>query len=230
VTRVLIADDDDLMRAGLVELLTADPQIEIIGQASTGRQAVEQARRLAPDVVVMDVRMPDLDGISATGELSRTTPAARVLILTTFEQDDYIFGALRAGASGFLLKRARPEELIAAVHTIAAGDSLLSPSVTRRVIDRMAQQPTPELADQAKLEALTPREREVLELIARGLSNREIAAALAVEESTIRTHVKRILMKLNLRDRIQVVIFAYETGVNRPYCRQAKPTHPQTEP
>jgi DNA-binding NarL/FixJ family response regulator len=230
VTRVLIADDDDLMRAGLVELLTADPQIEIIGQASTGRQAVEQARRLAPDVVLMDVRMPDLDGISATGELSRTTPAARVLILTTFEQDDYIFGALRAGASGFLLKRARPEELIAAVHTIAAGDSLLSPSVTRRVIDRMAQQPTPELADQAKLEALTPREREVLELIARGLSNREIAAALAVEESTIRTHVKRILMKLNLRDRIQVVIFAYETGVNRPYCRQAKPTHPQTEP
>jgi DNA-binding NarL/FixJ family response regulator len=230
VTRVLIADDDDLMRAGLVELLTADPQIEIIGQASTGRQAVEQARRLAPDVVLMDVRMPDLDGISATGELSRTTPAARVLILTTFEQDDYIFGALRAGASGFLLKRARPEELIAAVHTIAAGDSLLSPSVTRRVIDRMAQQPTPELADQAKLEALTPREREVLELIARGLSNREMAAALAVEESTIRTHVKRILMKLNLRDRIQVVIFAYETGVNRPYCRQAKPTHPQTEP
>jgi DNA-binding NarL/FixJ family response regulator len=230
VTRVLIADDDDLMRAGLVELLTADPQIEIIGQASTGRQAVEQARRLAPDVVVMDVRMPDLDGISATGELSRTTPAARVLILTTFEQDDYIFGALRAGASGFLLKRARPEELIAAVHTIAAGDSLLSPSVTRRVIDRMAQQPTPELADQAKLEALTPREREVLELIARGLSNREMAAALAVEESTIRTHVKRILMKLDLRDRIQVVIFAYETGVNRPYCRQAKPTHPQTEP
>jgi DNA-binding NarL/FixJ family response regulator len=178
----------------------------------------------------MDVRMPDLDGISATGELSRTTPAARVLILTTFEQDDYIFGALRAGASGFLLKRARPEELIAAVHTIAAGDSLLSPSVTRRVIDRMAQQPTPELADQAKLEALTPREREVLELIARGLSNREMAAALAVEESTIRTHVKRILMKLDLRDRIQVVIFAYETGVNRPYCRQAKPTHPQTEP
>jgi DNA-binding NarL/FixJ family response regulator len=230
VTRVLIADDDDLMRAGLVELLTADPQIEIIGQASTGRQAVEQARRLAPDVVLMDVRMPDLDGISATGELSRTTPAARVLILTTFEQDDYIFGALRAGASGFLVKRARPEELIAAVHTIAAGDSLLSPSVTRRVIDRMAQQPTPELADQAKLEALTPREREVLELIARGLSNREMAAALAVEESTIRTHVKRILMKLDLRDRIQVVIFAYETGVNRPYCRQAKPTHPQTEP
>jgi DNA-binding NarL/FixJ family response regulator len=214
LTHVLIADDDDLMRAGLIELLTADPDIEIIGQASTGREAVEQARRLSPNVVLMDVRMPDLDGIGATRELLRAAPESRVLILTTFEQDDYIFGALRAGASGFLLKRARPEELIAAVRTIAAGDSLLSPSVTRRVIARMAQQPTPDLADQAKLEVLTPREREVLALIARGLSNREIAAKLVVEESTIRTHVKRILMKLNLRDRIQVVIFAYETGVN----------------
>jgi DNA-binding NarL/FixJ family response regulator len=226
VTRVLIADDDGLMRAGLVELLTADPEIEIVGQASTGRQAVEQTRRLAPDVVLMDVRMPDLDGIAATRELSRAAPAARVLVLTTFEQDDYIFGALRAGASGFLLKRARPEELIAAVHTIAAGEALLSPSVTRRVIDRMAQQPTPELADQARLDELTPREREVLARIARGLSNREIAAVLAVEESTVRTHVKRILMKLDLRDRIQAVIFAYETGLNRPAVR-AEPTHPQ---
>ena len=212
MTRVLIADDDQLMRAGLVELLAADPQIQVVGQAATGRQAVEQARRLSPEVVLMDVRMPDLDGIAATGELARAAPGARVLILTTFEQDDYIFGALRAGASGFLLKRARPEELLAAVHTIAAGEGLLSPSVTRRVIDRMAQQPTPELADQGRLAALTPREREVLEQIARGLSNREIAAALAVEESTIRTHVKRILMKLDLRDRVQAVIFAYETG------------------
>jgi DNA-binding NarL/FixJ family response regulator len=228
VTRLLIADDDDLMRAGLIELLTADPEIEIIGQASTGREAVEQARRLAPDVVLMDVRMPDLDGIVATRELSRAAPEARVLILTTFEQDNYIFGALRAGASGFLLKRTRPEELIAAVHTIAAGDSLLSPSVTRRVIDRMAQQPTPELADQAKLDELTPRERGVLELIARGLSNREIAAALVVEESTIRTHVKRILTKLDLRDRIQAVIFAYETGMNRP-AAGAKPAGPPDE-
>jgi DNA-binding NarL/FixJ family response regulator len=216
VTRVLIVDDEDLMREGLVELLTSDPGIEIIGQASTGREAVDRARRLAPDVVLMDVRMPDLDGIAATRELSRAAPDTRVLILTTFEQDDYVFGALRAGASGFLLKRARPEELIAAVHTIAAGDSLLSPSVTRRVIDRMAQQPTPELADQAKLDELTPREREVLEPLARGLSNREIAEALTVEESTIRTHVKRILMKLGLRDRVQAVIFAYETGVNQP--------------
>jgi DNA-binding NarL/FixJ family response regulator len=214
VTRVLIADDDDLMRAGLIELLTADPDIEIVGQASTGREAVEQARRLRPDVVLMDVRMPDLDGIGATRELSRAAPEVRVLILTTFEQDDYIFGALRAGASGFLLKRTRPEELIKAVHTLAAGDSLLSPSVTRRVIDRMAQQPTPDLSGQVKLDALTPREREVLALVARGLSNREIAATLVVEESTIRTHVKRILMKLELRDRVQAVIFAYETGMN----------------
>lgn len=222
--RVLIADDDDLMRAGLVELLAGDPEIEIVGEAATGREAVERARRLAPDVVLMDVRMPDLDGIAATRELASAAPATRVLILTTFEQDDYIFGGLRAGASGFLLKRTRPEELLAAVHTIAAGDSLLSPSVTRRVIDRMAQQPTPELADQAKLDELTPREREVLELIARGLSNREIAAALAVEESTIRTHVKRILMKLDLRDRVQAVMFAYETGVNRPAAADERTT------
>jgi DNA-binding NarL/FixJ family response regulator len=216
MTRVLIADDDDLMRAGLVELLAGEPEIEIVGEAATGHEAVARARRLDPDVVLMDVRMPDLDGIGATLELTRAAPAARVLILTTFEQDDYVFGALRAGASGFLLKRTRPEELVAAVRTIAAGDSLLSPSVTRRVIDRMAQQPMPELADRAKLGELTRREREVFELVARGLSNREIARELVVEQSTIRTHVKRILMKLELRDRVQIVIFAYELGVNRP--------------
>jgi len=216
VTRVLIADDDDLMRAGLVELFSSDSSIEIVGEASTGREAVERSRRLGPDVVLMDVRMPDLDGIAATRELTRAAPRVRVLILTTFEQDDYVFGALRAGASGFLVKRTRPEELLAAVHTIAAGDSLLSPSITGLVIDRMARQPNPDLADQARLDELTPREREVLELIARGLSNREIAMALVVEESTIRTHTKRILMKLRLRDRVQIVIFAYETGMNQP--------------
>jgi DNA-binding NarL/FixJ family response regulator len=216
MTRVLIADDDDLMRAGLVELLSGEPEIEIVAEAATGRQAVERARRLGPDVVLMDVRMPDLNGIQATRELTRAAPDTKVLILTTFEQDDYIFGALRAGASGFLLKRSRPEELIAAVHTIARGESLLSPSVTRLVIDRMAQQPLPEFAAEAKLDELTRREREVLELIARGLSNREIATDLFVEESTVRTHVKRIQMKLQLRDRVQIVIFAYETGVNEP--------------
>jgi DNA-binding NarL/FixJ family response regulator len=216
VIHVLIADDDHLMRAGLVELLTADPDIDIVGQAGTGRQAIEQTHRLAPDVVLMDVRMPDLDGIAATEALARTAPDTRVLILTTFEQDDYVFGALRAGASGFLLKRSRPEDLIAAVHVIAAGDALLSPSITRVVIDRMVHQPTPDPAERLKLDELTRRERDVLERIARGLSNREIAAELIVEESTVRTHVKRILMKLQLRDRIQAVIFAYETGVNQP--------------
>jgi DNA-binding NarL/FixJ family response regulator len=215
MTRVLIVDDDDLMRAGLTELLSGESEIEVVGRASTGRQAVDRARRLDPDVVLMDVRMPDLNGIDATRELTREAPDAKVLILTTFEQDDYVFGALRAGASGFLLKRTPPEELIAAVQTIAGGESLLSPSVTRRVIDRMAQQPTPELADRTKLGELTPREREVFDLVARGLSNREIAAELVVEEATIRSHVRQILMKLALRDRVQVVIFAYEAGVNR---------------
>ena len=216
MTRVLIVDDDDLMRAGLRELLANDPSIEVAGEASTGREAVDAARRLSPDVVLMDVRMPDLDGIAATRELAQVAPDSRVLILTTFEQNDYIFPSLRAGASGFLLKRTRPEDLIAAVHTIAVGDSLLSPSVTRRVIDRVAKPPVPALADQAQLDTLTARERDVLELIARGLANREIATALTVEESTIRTHVKRVLMKLNLRDRVQAVIFAYEAGINRP--------------
>jgi DNA-binding NarL/FixJ family response regulator len=223
VTRVLIADDDHLMRAGLVELLSADRSIEIVGEAATGREAVREARTLDPDVVLMDVRMPDLDGIDATRELVQTAPRTRVIILTTFEQDDYIFGGLRAGASGFLLKRTRPEDLISAVHTVAAGDSLLSPSVTRRVIDRMVQQPTPDLTEEAKFRRLTARERDVLGLVARGLSNREVAHELVVEESTVRTHVKRILMKLQLRDRIQVVIFAYENGLNGPVAaaRQA---------
>ena len=211
--RVVVADDDDLMRAGLVELLTVDGTIHVVGQAGTGREAVAAGRRLRPDVVLMDVRMPDMDGITATRQLTAAVPDTKVLILTTFEEDDYVFGALRSGASGFLLKRTRPEELIAAVHTVAEGESLLSPSVTRRVIDRLAQQPVPELAAIELLGELTPREREVLDLIARGLSNREIAAALAVEESTIRTHVKRVLAKLRLRDRIQVVIYAYENGL-----------------
>jgi DNA-binding NarL/FixJ family response regulator len=215
VTRVLIADDDDLMRAGLVELLSGEPSIEIAGQARTGREAIERARRLRPDVVLMDVRMPDLDGIAATAELARAQPEVRVLVLTTFEQDDYIFGALRAGASGFLLKRTPPEELVAAVQTVAAGDSLLSPSVTRRVIDRMAQQPAPDLSNQSKLAELTPREREVMQLVAGGLSNPEIAAELVVEDATVRSHIRRILMKLGLRDRVQIVIFAYENGINR---------------
>ncbi len=215
MTTVLIVDDDDLMRAGLIELLTVDPDIEVVGQAADGAEAVSRATELSPDVVLMDVRMPNLDGIEATRRLAAAAPDARVLILTTFEQDDYLFPALRAGASGFLLKRTRPEDLIAAVHVVAAGDALLSPSITRRVIDRMAGQPEP-APDAAALDRLTPRERDVLGAMARGLSNREIAAALVVEESTVRTHVKRIFMKLHLRDRVQAVIFAYEHGLADP--------------
>jgi DNA-binding NarL/FixJ family response regulator len=218
MTTVLIADDDHLMRAGLVAVLESDGEIEVVGEASTGREAVALTRRREPDVVLMDVQMPDLDGIAATQELTGVSPGARVLILTTFEEDEYIFGGLRAGASGFLLKRTRPEELIKAVHTIAAGESLLSPSVTRRVIDRMARAsaPYPGVHDPdgaAAVDELTPREREVLELLAGGLSNAEIAAALVIEESTVKTHVKRVLMKLSLRDRVQAVIFAYEHGL-----------------
>jgi DNA-binding NarL/FixJ family response regulator len=160
--------------------------------------------------------MPDLDGISATRELLAASPEVKVAILTTFERDEYIFGALSAGASGFLLKRTKPEELIAAIHTLAAGDSLLSPSVTRTVIERMAGQPVTPSESSKRLDELTPREREVLELIGRGLSNGEIAAAFFIEESTVKTHVKRILMKLGLRDRVQAVIFAYESGLVNP--------------
>jgi DNA-binding NarL/FixJ family response regulator len=213
--RVVLVDDDDLMRAGLRSVLSSDETIEVVGDAGDGREAVTRIRELHPDLVLMDIRMPNLDGISATREVLSAAPDVKVVVLTTFEQDDYIFDALSAGASGFLLKRTQPEELIAAIHTVAEGDSLLSPSVTRRVIDRMASQPTP-VAASRRLDELTPREREVLELIARGLSNREIAEAFVIEESTVKTHVKRILMKLRLRDRVQAVIFAYEHGLARP--------------
>jgi DNA-binding NarL/FixJ family response regulator len=214
--RVLIVDDDDLMRAGLRGVLAGDEQIEVVGEASDGRDAAYRTRLLQPDVVLMDVRMPDLDGISATRELLASFPDVRVVILTTFEQDDYIFGALSAGASGFLLKRTRPEELLAAIRTIAAGDSLLSPSVTSRVIERMARQPPPDAARDRRLADLTARELEVLELVARGLSNGEIAEQLVIEESTVKTHVKRMLGKLGARDRVQAVIFAYESGLASP--------------
>jgi DNA-binding NarL/FixJ family response regulator len=213
---VLLVDDDGLMRAGLRAVLSSDEGVEVVGEAANGREAIARVRALGPDLVLMDVRMPDLDGIAATREVLAVSPEVRVVILTTFEQDDYIFGALNAGASGFLLKRTGPEELLSAIHTVAAGDSLLSPSVTRIVIERMARQPAPDVGDGRLLEELTPREREVLVLLARGLSNHEIAGELVIEESTVKTHVRRILMKLRLRDRIQAVIFAYETGLTRP--------------
>jgi DNA-binding NarL/FixJ family response regulator len=212
---VLIVDDDKLMRAGLRAVLSSDEGIEVVGEADDGRAAIDSARRLRPDVVLMDVRMPEMDGITATREVLEAAPEARVVIVTTFEEDDYVFGGLAAGASGFLLKRTGPEELIAAIHTVAGGEALLSPSVTRRVIERMAREPGVEPQEE-RLEELTEREREVLELIAAGLTNAEIAERLVIEESTVKTHVKRVLMKLDLRDRVQAVIFAYENGVVRP--------------
>jgi DNA-binding NarL/FixJ family response regulator len=213
VVRVLIVDDDDLVREGLSAVLSSDETIEVVDEAADGRHGIDRARFLRPDVVLMDVRMPNLDGISATRELLDTVPETKVVILTTFEEDDYIFGALKAGASGFLLKRTPRADLISAIHAVAAGEGLLSPSVTRRVIDRMATQPLIGEGADPRLDQLTPREREVLTLIGQGLTNQEISAALFVEETTVKTHVRRILMKLRLRDRVQAVIFAYESGL-----------------
>ena len=215
--RVLLVDDDGLMRAGLRAVLSSDETVEVVGEAADGRAAVERTRVLRPDVVLMDVRMPELDGIAATRLIVAATPAARVLMLTTFSDDDYVVDALAAGASGFLLKRARPEQLLEAIHVVAAGESLLSPAVTRAVVDRVARSAA--AADPTagrRLRVLTPRERDVLELIARGRANAEIAGDLGVEESTVKTHVKRILAKLGLRDRVHAVIFGYEAGLVRP--------------
>jgi DNA-binding NarL/FixJ family response regulator len=213
---VMIVDDDALMRAGLRAILSTDDTLQVVAEATDGQQAIALAAQSNPDVVLMDIRMPFMDGISATRHLTAAAPASRILVLTTFEDDDYIFSALQAGASGFLLKRAQPEELTAAIHTIAAGDSLLAPSITRTVIDRVLAGPQPAPADDTTLDRLTPRERDVFELIARGCSNSEIAATLVVEESTVKSHVKRILAKLALRDRVQAVIVAYETGLILP--------------
>ena len=214
--RVLIVDDDDLMRVGLRGVLSNDASIQVVGEARDGRDAIYRTRLLEPDIVLMDIRMPDLDGIAATRQLLSAFPAVRVVILTTFEQDDYLFDALNAGASGFLLKRTRPEELLAAIHTIAGGDALLSPAVTNRVIERATRQAPPDPSLDERIAELTERERNVLELVARGLSNGEIAAQLVIEESTVKTHVRRILGKLGARDRVQAVIVAYESGLTPP--------------
>jgi DNA-binding NarL/FixJ family response regulator len=212
--RVLIADDQALMRTGFRMILDVQPDIEVVGEAIDGTDAIRLYERLTPDVVVMDVRMPAMDGIEATRRLTALDPPARVLILTTFDLDEYVYEALRAGASGFLLKDRPPEELVAAVRVIAAGEALLAPSVTRRLIEEFAKRaPT---ASRDELAELTDREREVLVLMARGLSNSEIARSLFVAETTVKTHVGRILGKLRLRDRAQAVVLAYESGLVRP--------------
>ena len=214
--RVMLVDDDQILRSGLRAILSSDDSIEVVDEAENGRLAVQRARRHRPDVVLMDVRMPDLDGIAATTELLKAAPATKVIILTTFEIDEYILGALRAGASGFLLKRSSPEQLIAAIHTVAEGDALLSPSVTRRLIERVAAHPILSRDVDPRLDELTAREREVLELVAQGLSNAEIAETLVLERTTVKTHVQRILTKLGARNRIEVVIVAYEWGLIAP--------------
>lgn len=213
--RVVIADDQAMVRAGFAALLSAQPDIEVLGEAQNGAQAVELVQRLRPDVVLMDVRMPVLDGIEATRLIAREDPSdggTRVVMLTTFDVDDYVVEAIRAGASGFLLKDAPPEDLVAAVHVVARGDALLAPSITRRMIGRFVET-SPRRAAPPALSALTTRERQVLVEVAGGLSNAEIAQALFIAEQTTKTHVSRILGKLGLRDRAQAVMVAYETGL-----------------
>jgi DNA-binding NarL/FixJ family response regulator len=211
--KLLIADDQAMIREGFGALLGAQPDIVVVGDAADGAAAVTQARELAPDVVLMDIRMPVMDGLEATRRLAG---GPKVLILTTFDLDDYVYEALRAGASGFLLKDAPAADLIAAVRVVAAGEALLAPSVTRRLIAEFANRPHAHRVRPAALNALTPRETDVLRLIARGRSNQEIAAELVVAEQTVKTHIGRILAKLNLRDRAQAVVFAYETGLVVP--------------
>ena len=209
---VLLADDQALVRGGFRLILDAEPDIEVIAEAADGGQAIDEALQARPDVVLMDIRMPALDGIQATRQLIPQLPATRVVMLTTFDLDDYIVDAFRAGASGFLLKTAPPPQLVAAVHTVHAGDALLAPASTRRLIEQSARPPAPAPA----LDMLTPREHDVLHLLARGLTNAEIAQQLVVEPSTIKSHVASVLAKLGLRDRVQAVITAYETGLIQP--------------
>jgi len=215
-TRVFIADDQALVRAGFRRLLETTPGIEVVGEAGDGLEAVDGARRLRPHLVLMDIRMPRLDGIEATRRLTSDGNGMRVLILTTFGLDHYVYDALRAGASGFMLKDAPPEELLAAVDVVARGDALIAPAVTRSVIEEFVRRSPSATPPPPLLEDLTTREREVLELVAQGLSNAEIADRLVVSSGTVKTHVARILSKLDLRDRIQAVILAYESGIVTP--------------
>ena len=213
---VLIVDDQELVREGLRMLLDAEPDLSVVGEAGNGSQALAQARRLDPDVILMDVRMPEVDGVEATARLVRGGGRARILMLTTFNLDEYVYRAMKAGASGFLLKDATREQLAGAVRTVAAGESLLAPAITRRLIDDFCRGPAPGAATASAVGPLSERELEVVRLVAQGLSNCEVAARLYLSEATVKSHVARILAKLGLRDRVQVVVFAYEHGVVRP--------------
>ena len=216
MTTLVIADDQGMVRAGFRSLLEAEPDLEVVGEAADGQAAIEVVTRLRPDVTLMDIRMPVLDGLAATRQLLEAGVPTRVLVLTTFDLDEYVFAALRAGASGFLLKDAPAEELAAAIRIVASGDALLAPGVTRRVIDAFVHRAPPTVDPDRPVADLTRREVEVLGLLARGLSNADIAAKLFVSEGTTKTHVSNVLMKLGLRDRVQAVIYAYEHGVVVP--------------
>ena len=214
--RVVIADDQSMVRAGFRSLLQAEPDIDVVAEAADGEQAIAAVRRFKPDVTLMDIRMPTVDGLEATRRIVEAGSATRILILTTFDLDEYVYAGLRAGASGFLLKDASPEQLIAAIHVLVEGEAVLAPSVTRRVVEAFARLPAPQDDLQAALATLTAREREVLALMATGQSNSELADALVVSEATAKTHVRNVLAKLNLRDRVHAVVFAYECGLVRP--------------
>ena len=214
--RVVVADDQGMVRSGFTVLLNAQPDIEVIGEAVNGQEAIARAAELRPDVILMDVRMPVLDGLHATREITAMPDPPKILVLTTFDLDDYVYEALRAGASGFLLKDASATELANAVRLVAAGDALLAPGVTRRLIAEFARMGAPRAPTRKQIDGLTERESEVLALVARGMSNAEIADYLVVAEQTVKTHVSRILMKLGLRDRTQAVVLAYETGLVHP--------------
>jgi DNA-binding NarL/FixJ family response regulator len=216
VIRVVIADDQALVRGGFRMILEAQKDIEVVGEASDGREALAQARELDPDVVLMDIRMPELDGLEATRRIVSGDGSTRVLMLTTFDLDEYVYEAMKAGASGFLLKDVRPEQLAEAVRVVATGDSLLAPAITQRLIAEFVRRPPPGSGAPTELSELTERELEVLKLIARGLSNGEIASALFVSEATVKTHVTHVLTKLKLRDRVQAVVLAYESGLVHP--------------
>lgn len=214
--RVLIADDQALVRGGFRMILEAQPDMEVVGEASDGRQALELARELKPEVMLMDIRMPGLDGLEATRRLLALPTPPRVLVLTTFDLNEYVYEAMKTGASGFLLKDVRPEQLAEAVRTVAEGDTLLAPAITRRLVEEFVRRPPPGQRTPAELETLTERELDVLRLLARGLSNAEVGQALFVSEATVKTHVTRILTKLRLRDRVQAVVYAYECGLVQP--------------